>query len=75
MVHCETFVPTRSVTFMYTNWKGVRRQRTVYDPIIKAGNSKYHPDCKTFLVGICADKMEERWFAVSDIENFESLKI
>lgn len=63
------------VTFMYTNYKGERRQRTVINPIIKSGSSEYHPDCNTFLVGICADKMEERWFAICDIEGFEQLVI
>lgn len=65
----------KKVTFIYTNWKGDRRQRTVLNPVIKNGSSKYHPHCDTFLVGICADKMEERWFAVSDIEDFEQLVI
>lgn len=65
----------KKVTFIYTNWKGDRRQRTVLNPVIKNGSSEYHPHCDTFLVGICADKMEERWFAVSDIEDFEQLVI
>lgn len=55
--------------FTYTNWKGETGTRTVQVEGLYWGYSEYHEGVQFFLKGLDVHKLEERSFAVKDIED------
>lgn len=56
------------IQFDYTNWKGVKSKRKVIVQEFVFTKSKYHPEYQMFIQGYDMNKMNERTFAVKDIE-------
>ena len=63
-----------NVRINYTNYKGVRRDRTIEPPLeIWYGTTPYHKDPQWLLDAVCAEK-GRRTFAMKDIHSWEPEK-
>lgn len=59
-----------TLKFIYTNWEGETRERTVIPIKIWHGKTDFHPEEQWFLKAIDEEKNAERDFALKDIKNF-----
>ena len=64
------FKPTQ-VTFIYTNWKGETRLRTVVPLSIEYNSSEFHKDEQWLLKAYDVEKKEWRTFAMKDIKDWK----
>lgn len=62
----------RVVSFLYTNWKGVTRQRRVIPQHIEFGSNEHHKEPQWLLVALDLDKNAQRSFALNDIVDWSS---
>jgi hypothetical protein len=73
VVQFRTTVPTvQRVMFTYTNYRGETTERWVAVTGIEWGNSAYHNEPQWLLRGIDLYKMEERVFAMRDMQNIRT---
>lgn len=56
--------------FYYTNWKGQQALRSVQDPNLWYGESKYHKGEQWFIHAYDVEREDFRDFAVADILAF-----
>lgn len=56
--------------FLYKNWKGETRERSVQPIKIWFGKTEFHPEEQWFLKAKDLEKNEERDFALKDIIKF-----
>lgn len=57
--------------FLYKNWKGNTRERTVQPISVWYGKTEYHPEDQWFLKATDVEEGDEqRDFALKDIEQF-----
>lgn len=56
--------------FIYTNWQGETRERTVIPIKIWYGHTDYHKKDQWFLKALDIEKNAERDFALKDIQKF-----
>lgn len=59
-----------TMKFYYENWKGEKSLRSVQDPKLWFGESKYHKGPQWFINAVDLDKDDFRDFAVADILTF-----
>lgn len=55
------------VTFIYRNWRGETRERTVIPHDIYFGEMPHHVGRQWFLNALCCEKGAMRSFAIEDI--------
>lgn len=60
----------RIIKFDYTNWKGVRRTRTVWPKSIWFGSTEHHPSLQWFMNALDMEINETRDFALRDVHGF-----
>jgi len=53
---------------VYTNWKGVSRERTIIAKELYLGSTEYHPGEQWFLRAMDVTKGEMRDFALLDLQ-------
>lgn len=59
---------SRDLRIMYTNWKGVRRERIIRPISIFFGANRWHPDLQWLVVAWDMEKRERRTFALTQME-------
>lgn len=59
---------------MYTNWKGVTRERTIVAKELYLGQTEYHPDEQWILRAVDLEKDEVRDFALADLRPLTGTK-
>jgi predicted DNA-binding transcriptional regulator YafY len=60
------------VTITYTNWKGVRAERTIKPMQLWFGKTEFHPTEQWLLNAVDVEKDEQRNFAMADIESWKA---
>jgi len=60
----------KSVTIVYTNWKGITAERVIIPIEIWYGSTEWHKEEQWLLRAHDVDKDEERNFAVKDIKGW-----
>ena len=60
------------VTIIYTNWKGVRAERTIKPMQLWFGKTEFHPTEQWLLMAVDVEKDEQRNFAMADIESWKA---
>ena len=61
----------KEVKILYTNWKGVTRERTIVPIRIEFMKTKWHKEEQWILVALDIEKQEERCFAIKDIKKWQ----
>ena len=64
----------RAVTFLYRNWRGETRQRTVLPVTIWHGSTIWHPEPQWLLKAIDLETGEDRDFAMKDIREWQAVQ-
>jgi len=59
-----------SLQFIYKNWEGEIRERTVVPTKIWFGHTDFHKEDQWFLKALDIEKDAERDFALKDIQKF-----
>lgn len=64
----------QQVRIIYTNYKGIKKPRTIIPKRIEFKSTEYHKEEQWILDAYDLDKKADRGFAVKDIEGWEPLK-
>lgn len=62
------------VAIDYTNWRGERATRLIRPLRIEYGSNEWHPEEQWFLVAIDLERNQQRYFAMSEIHNWDAKK-
>lgn len=63
---------SRKVVIDYTNWRGVRRYRTVTPISIAFTHTEHHPKDQWLMLAHDEEKKERRWFALEMVHGWEA---
>lgn len=62
------------IRFSYTNWKGFKATRKAIVKEFFFGATEYHNEYQMLIRAFDLDKLEERTFAVKDIDGIEVIE-
>lgn len=65
----------QKVTFTYTNWKGVTRQRSAILSRMFWGSNEWHPEPQWLVESYDLEERASRTFALKDMKNIRMLEV